>query len=100
MKLNEYFCISDLLTLSVEQFEALRNYLKFIGIGFDYSYENIKFYNSKYPEYVFTAWDTCGLSTKPYITLTYLEDEDLTTRHDINDILRMAAIGEAMTHEC
>lgn len=96
MKLNEYFSLSDLATLSVEQFEALRKYLTFIGIDFDDSYENIKYYNSRYPEDVLTVWDTFGIPTKLYITLTCPEDEDLTIRHGIDEILRMVAIGEMM----
>lgn len=100
MKLNEYFSVSDLTTLSVEQFEALRNYLKFIGVDFDISYEDMKFLFSNHIDCVLAVWDLGGFVSTPYIRLTYLEDESLTTRHDINDITRMVAIGEAMTHEC
>lgn len=100
MKLSEYVCISDLARLSSRQIEAFASYLKFIGIDFDDSFENIKYYNSQYPKDVLVVWDSFGLSRKPYITLTCPEDVDLTVRHGIDEVLRMVTIGEAMTHGC
>ena len=99
MKLNEYFSLADIASLSKEQFEALRKYLKFIGIDFDDPYEDIKFLFSNHNDYVLAVYDFGGFASTPYIRLTYDYDEDLTTRHDINDIMRMVEIGEAMTHE-
>lgn len=82
MKLNEYFSLSDVATLSIEQFEALRKYLKFIGIDFDLSYEYISFFIQKDPDTALTAWDSNGSVSTPYIVITYPDDEDLTTLHE------------------
>lgn len=95
MKLNEYVCISDLTRLSSKQIEAFSTYLKFLG------YNRAENFWERRPAFngaVITIFDSITLGVSVLWTVDV--DTDLTKRILYEEVLRMVAIGEAMTHEC
>lgn len=96
MKLNEYVCISDLTLLSSKQIEAFAAYLKFLG------YNRAEDFWERRPAFnddaVITIFDSTIYGE--YVLWTDGVDTDLTNRISYEEVLRMVAIGEAMTHEC
>lgn len=96
MKLNEYVCISDLARLSLSQIEAFSTYLKFLG------YVNSEGFWERRPHARLNAAISI-LPTVYYggaVLWTIVNDTNHHNRISYEDLLRMVAIGETMTHEC
>lgn len=96
MKLNDYVLRSDIEKLSKSQYQAFKCYLKFVGIANWIKYEDM--------EVIEPELDILVVASRVYDTDALLwsildSDPDIVNQFSYEEILRMAAIGEAMNDQ-